>query len=328
MSQWWLVSWILRKNLMCYKTIFYIKRCIDSIFYENSLQTFAWAKHQCEELNMINEIWFSTDLHSISDGYHILCCWYAERAISNILDAISMQIWATVGLPYLPYFTSQVVFHFCRESVYFLLPSVCVDAFYFHIYVFFTHLLLDKMAAVLADDIFKCILENEKLCILIKISLKFVPKDSFDNNPAFCSGSGLAPNRRQATIWTSADPIHWRIYAALGGDELIKHYMSLYQMNTENWFSLTASCWEHGDVFYMDRGVMWLPLLSAVASTITLPWPMRYNHPGLFQTVPLRQRMSLPHTYRLVLLSDIVTRKEAMTVNVGRIEIRRNDFYA
>ena len=23
-----------------------------------------------------------------------------------------------------------------------------------------------------------------------------------------------------AIIWTNADPIHWRIYAALGGDEL------------------------------------------------------------------------------------------------------------
>ena len=32
--------------------------------------------------------------------------------------------------------------------------------------------------------------------------------------------NGLAPNRRQAIIWTNADPIHWRIYAALGGDEL------------------------------------------------------------------------------------------------------------
>ena len=30
----------------------------------------------------------------------------------------------------------------------------------------------------------------------------------------------LAPNRRQAIILTSAEPIHWRIYAALGGDEL------------------------------------------------------------------------------------------------------------
>ena len=29
-----------------------------------------------------------------------------------------------------------------------------------------------------------------------------------------------APNRRQAIIWTNADPIHYRIYATLGGDEL------------------------------------------------------------------------------------------------------------
>ena len=27
---------------------------------------------------------------------------------------------------------------------------------------------------------------------------------------------------RQAIIWTNADPIHWRIYAALGEDEIIK----------------------------------------------------------------------------------------------------------
>ena len=33
--------------------------------------------------------------------------------------------------------------------------------------------------------------------------------------------TGLAPIRRQAIFWTIADPIHWHIYAALGGDELI-----------------------------------------------------------------------------------------------------------
>ena len=39
------------------------------------------------------------------------------------------------------------------------------------------------MAAILADDIFKCIFWNEKFCIIIKISLKFVPKGPIDNNP-------------------------------------------------------------------------------------------------------------------------------------------------
>ena len=33
-------------------------------------------------------------------------------------------------------------------------------------------------------DVFKCIFMNEKFCISIKISLKFVPKGPIDNNPA------------------------------------------------------------------------------------------------------------------------------------------------
>ena len=34
--------------------------------------------------------------------------------------------------------------------------------------------------------------------------------------------NGLALNRRQAITWTNADPIHWRIYAVLGGDESLQ----------------------------------------------------------------------------------------------------------
>ena len=47
-----------------------------------------------------------------------------------------------------------------------------------------THLPLDKMAAILTDDIFKHIFLNEKVWILIKISLKFVSKGPIGNNPA------------------------------------------------------------------------------------------------------------------------------------------------
>ena len=35
-----------------------------------------------------------------------------------------------------------------------------------------------------ADNIFICIFVNDRFCILIKISLKFVPKSSIDINPA------------------------------------------------------------------------------------------------------------------------------------------------
>ena len=42
----------------------------------------------------------------------------------------------------------------------------------------------NKTAAILANDIFRCIFVNEKCYILIEISLKFVPKGPIDNNPA------------------------------------------------------------------------------------------------------------------------------------------------
>ena len=47
-----------------------------------------------------------------------------------------------------------------------------------------THLPLDKMAAILADDIFNWIFLNENGRISIQISLKFVPKSPTDNKPA------------------------------------------------------------------------------------------------------------------------------------------------
>ena len=40
------------------------------------------------------------------------------------------------------------------------------------------------MAAILADDIFKCILMNENDVIPIHILMKFVPRSPIDNKPA------------------------------------------------------------------------------------------------------------------------------------------------
>ena len=55
-----------------------------------------------------------------------------------------------------------------------LLPCVCT----------LTHLPLDKMAAILADDIFKYIFLTENDRITSKFSLKFVPMSPIDNMPA------------------------------------------------------------------------------------------------------------------------------------------------
>ena len=53
------------------------------------------------------------------------------------------------------------------------------------------------MAAILADNIFKCIFLNEEFCILIKMSLKFVPKGQINNDPAL-----VQPIKCQAIILT------------------------------------------------------------------------------------------------------------------------------
>ena len=47
--------------------------------------------------------------------------------------------------------------------------------------LWFTHLLLDKMDDILADDNFGCIYLNENDRILIRISLKFVLSSPIDN---------------------------------------------------------------------------------------------------------------------------------------------------
>ena len=53
-----------------------------------------------------------------------------------------------------------------------------------------------------ADDIFKCSLLNENVCILIQISLMFALK-SLVNDVSTGSGNDLVPDRRQAITWTS-----------------------------------------------------------------------------------------------------------------------------
>ena len=76
---------------------------------------------------------------------------------------------------------------------------------------------------------------------------KFVPKSSIDNNPAFDLDNGLAPNRRQAIIWTNTDPIHWRIYVALvGGWVNLLHFVHLtYPLKSE--IIETTPMWYHSD---------------------------------------------------------------------------------
>ena len=76
------------------------------------------------------------------------------------------------------------------------------------------------MGAIFADSIFQYVFVNEKFCILIFFYV--CTEGSNYQYSSIGSDDGLVPIRWQAIIWTNADPVHWSIYAALGGDELIK----------------------------------------------------------------------------------------------------------
>ena len=72
------------------------------------------------------------------------------------------------------------------------------------------------------DNIFKCILMNVKFCILLQISLKFVPKGPVDSKPVLV--------QEMARHWTGkkplSEPVYWWIYAALGENKLIHWSMN------------------------------------------------------------------------------------------------------
>ena len=52
------------------------------------------------------------------------------------------------------------------------------------------------------------------------------------------------PIRRQAIIWTNADPIHWRTYAEVGGDELITFNLNSITFNL-NFPPILVFAWQH-----------------------------------------------------------------------------------
>ena len=81
-----------------------------------------------------------------------------------------------------------------------------------------THLPLDKMAAILQTtfSLFKCIFMDEKFCILLQISWKFVPKGPMDNKSALV--------QVMAWRWTGDKPLPGpRLISFTITDEYIRH---------------------------------------------------------------------------------------------------------
>ena len=72
------------------------------------------------------------------------------------------------------------------------------------------------MAAILADDIYNRIFLNENH----RISLKYVPRSSIDNKPALVQVMAWRRTGDKPLPKPMLTQFIWRIYVALGGDEL------------------------------------------------------------------------------------------------------------
>ena len=78
-----------------------------------------------------------------------------------------------------------------------------------------------------AEDILKCIFSNENACKVIQFSLMFVLNGSINNKWSIIgTDNGLAPNRRQAIIWTIDGIVYWRIYVSPGLNVLMQYDLS------------------------------------------------------------------------------------------------------
>ena len=86
------------------------------------------------------------------------------------------------------------------------------------------------MAAISQTIYIRCIIVNQKFCILIKISLKFVPYGPVDNKSTLV--------QVMANIWTNADPVHRRIYSALGGYK----FNIMFEIVRDRFSTMLVSC--------------------------------------------------------------------------------------
>ena len=104
-------------------------------------------------------------------------------------------------------------------------------------YIVLTHWGRDKVAAILQTNMFKRIFLNENICISNEISLKYIPFVFIDNKSTLVQMmTWRHPGDKplcKLMLWTNADPVYWRIYVALGGDESPHCSIVMWYMSSE-----------------------------------------------------------------------------------------------
>ena len=95
---------------------------------------------------------------------------------------------------------------------------------------------LDKMAAILADDIFKFIFLNENFRISKKNLTDICSLRSHAQYGSNGSNNGFVSNRLQAIIWSNVGMLYWRIGATFGLTilNIIVSHMGILHWNSKS----------------------------------------------------------------------------------------------
>ena len=121
-----------------------------------------------------------------------------------------------------------------------------------------THLPLDKMASILQTIFSDALLWMKSFVFWSKFHWSLFLRLKLTKKNTIGLDNGVVPNKQEAVIWTHVDLIHWHIYAALGGDELI--YISWWCHQMETFSALLAICAGNSPVpgeFPAQRPVTW-----------------------------------------------------------------------
>ena len=184
------------------------------------MDTVSKSQETQQSLNQMHILWDAFSIMNI-DLYHpsLTVSWFVFWKICSVTAQIFKSIcaYAKKGIYHHRMWIELLLWSWYLVIYFIFVNTKPVVIQIWKLWLIITHPSPGQHGRHFADSVFKCIFVNEKFCISIKISLKFVPKGPVENNPALVQ-NGLAPNRRQVIIWSTADPIHQHIYAALVRD--------------------------------------------------------------------------------------------------------------
>ena len=218
----------------------HFKNTISSYFYGSNLLYIHWNFIEIWEGFIIDNLTLIKVMAWCQKGTsHYLSQWWCS-ALTHTHIYIYAITWANDDAVH--WHTHTHIYIYINASSG-LSPESIQDK-WLHVIIYFNSSPPGQNGHHFANNIFWCIYMNEKFCVLTKISLKFVPEGPIDNKPSIGLDNGLATNRWQAIIYPNVDPVHWCIYAAPGGDELII-------MGSDNGFSPVqrqAISWTNDDL--------------------------------------------------------------------------------